>query len=87
MNKVATFQIGKNGITATVLQTLARMLEDHKFIRIAALPASGRDRSSIKTMADALVTQLIPLGVTCSYTVIGFTIILRKHVNLQPKKK
>ena len=76
MNKVATFQIGKNGITANVLQTLTRMLETHKFIRIAALQASGRNRESIKTMADSLVSQL---PIPCTYTVIGFTIILRKR--------
>ncbi|MBM3230198.1 hypothetical protein FJZ22_00890 [Candidatus Pacearchaeota archaeon] len=76
MNKVATFQIGKNGISTTVLQTLTRMLETHKFIRIAALQASGRTRDSIKTMADSLVNQL---PVSCTYTIIGFTIILRKR--------
>ena len=76
MNKVATFQIGKKGITANVLQTLTRMLETHKFIRIAALQSSGRNRESIKTMADSLVNQLL---FPCTYTIIGFTIILRKR--------
>lgn len=84
MNKVATFQIGKNGITPTVLQTLTRMLETHKFIRIAALQASGRNRESIKAMADSLIHQL---PVKCTYTIIGFTIILRKRTSTDDKSR
>ena len=88
MNKIATFQIGKAGVTPSLCATLARMLETHKFIRIATLPASGRNRTSIKTMADTLLTQLSSVGVTCTYTVIGFTIVLRKHVaQTKPQKR
>ena len=81
MNKVATFQIGKSGITAGVLGTLTRMLETHKFIRISALPASGRNRATITTMADSLINQL---PIPCTYTIIGFTIIIRKRA--EPSK-
>lgn len=82
MNKVATFQIGKAGITPTVCATLSRMLETHKFIRISALPASGRNRDSIKHMAEQLVHNLTE---PCSTSIIGFTIVLRKHAARKEK--
>ncbi len=76
MNTVARFQIGKAGITEGVLAALTELLHAHKFIRISALQNSGRDRVLIKAMAEQLVSQL---PITCSYKVIGFTIVLRKH--------
>lgn len=81
MNKIAHFQIGKGGITPNVCATLSRMLETHKFIRIATLPSSGRNRESIKLMAEQLVKQLAE---PCSTSIIGFTIVLRKHAS-QPR--
>ena len=76
MNQVARFQIGKAGISPGVITTLATLLQTHKFIRISALKNSGRDRDSIKAMAEQLIAQL---PWPCSYKVIGFTIVLRKH--------
>lgn len=69
-------QIGKAGVTPAVVTQLNRMLEHHKHIRISLLPASGRNRESIHTMADALIRQL---AVPCDYRIIGFTIALRKR--------
>lgn len=78
-----TFQIGKAGITPSVIEQLNHILEHHKHIRISALPASGRNRESIKKMAETLVASL---ATPCEFRVIGFTIALRKRAS-QPNKK
>lgn len=87
MNKITTFQIGKEGITAGTIQGLTLRLVTHKFIRISVLKASGRDKSSIKTMAESLIKQL---PYPCTTSIIGFTIILRKrsaHIRDIPSAK
>ena len=77
MNKVTTLQIGKGAITPGSIAALSLRLKTHKFIRITVLKASGRTREKMKEIADSLIHQLPE---RCSYTIIGFTIILRKHV-------
>ena len=79
-----TFQIGKAGVTPAVIEQLNRILEHHKHIRISALPASGRTRHSMQTMAVSLVAAL---QATCEYRIIGFTIALRKRSLRQKSRK
>lgn len=82
MNSVATFQIGKSGITPGVIQAINKMLEHHKHIRISTLKSSGRNRDSIKEMANSLASQL---SFNCEYRVIGFTIALRRTAQSSKK--
>lgn len=79
---ISKFQIGKFGITPGVLSALSMALKNHKQIRISVLKSSGRDRESIKTMAQEIVDKLEE---NCDYKIIGFTIILIKKGS--PKKK
>ncbi len=81
-NQIASFQIGKNGINSGIVTTLDNLLETHKHIRISVLKSSGRDRSSIKTMAKDLVSKL---KYNCACKIIGFTIVLRRSINAQAK--
>ena len=78
MNNVIGFQIGKAGVTLGVVQQLNHLLEYHKHIRISVLAASGRDRASIRALAEFLVSQL---SFPCVYTIIGFTIVLRRRMH------
>lgn len=80
--RMTKFQIGKFGITPGVIESLSLALKNHKQIRISVLKASGRDRESIKTMANELISKLEE---NCDYKIIGFTIILIKKGS--PKKK
>lgn len=68
--------LGKAGLTPAFIAQLDAMLEHHKHLRIAALPSSGRNRSSIKDMAEHICTRLT---CPCDYTIIGFTIVLRRR--------
>ena len=70
-----TFQIGKNGISDQVANKLDDMLKIHKHIRISLLKSSGRNRENSEEMAKNLVSKL---KTPCKYTLIGFTIALRR---------
>ncbi len=72
------FQIGKNGVTDGVIESLNLSFKHHKTIRIAMLKSSTRDRNKIRLMADELVSRL---GKNYTCKIIGFTVILRKHKN------
>jgi len=71
----AQFQIGKNGVTPGVIESLSLMLKSHRQIRVAALPSSGRDRKNIEDMALEIQSEL---PVKCNFKIIGFKIILTK---------
>ena len=76
------FQIGKNGINEGVLDSLLLMFKMHKQIRISALKSSGRNRESIEQMAQELSEKLKQKSsYAFSYKIIGFTIIMRKHLS------
>lgn len=73
---VPTCTIGKAGLTAGVVSSLTLALKTHKHVRVSFLPSSGRNRTTMKLVAQQLVA-LLP--VPCEYTIIGFTIALRKR--------
>ena len=75
MNKTTKFQIGKNGITQGVIESLSLMLKNHRQIRISVLKSSGRDRENIEKMALEIQKQL---DIKCDFIILGFTIILTK---------
>ena len=69
------FQIGKNGITTGVIESLNLSLKTHNQIRISVLKSADRDKNKIREMADSITEQLT---YKCNYKIIGFTIILRR---------
>lgn len=73
------FQIGKNGITEGTIESLSLAFKNHKVARVSVLKSSGRDRDSIKKMAEELCEKLKIDDLTFSFKIIGFTIILRRH--------
>lgn len=70
-----TFQIGKNGISESVVQTLNSMLEKHKHIRISFLKSSGRNKENLNDMVQELVSKL---NCSTQNRIIGFTVALRR---------
>jgi RNA-binding protein YhbY len=76
----AKFQIGKNGITPGVIDSLSLVFKAHKQVRVATLKSSGRNRDSIEKIALDLSSKLSEkLGGVFNHTVIGFTIILTHY--------
>jgi len=80
MNSVqARFQIGKQGITLGVIESLHLAFKTHKTLRVSFLKSSGRNKSTIIQMADDLCIKLKTEKNNFSYRKIGFTIILKRH--------
>ncbi|MBS3089854.1 YhbY family RNA-binding protein [Candidatus Pacearchaeota archaeon] len=78
MSSIAKFQVGKSGITPSIVRTLNNLLEYHRIVRISVLRSSGRDRVSIREMAKKLLSSL---DKTCKARIIGFTIVLIRQQN------
>jgi RNA-binding protein YhbY len=75
----AQFQIGKNGITEGTIDALANLIQNYQQIRISVLKSSGRDRNSIREMADELCQKLkAKTQKGFLYKIVGFTIILKR---------
>lgn len=72
---VLKFQIGKNGITPNVIESLSLAFKKHKQVRISVLKSAVRDKERVKEMAEEIKNAL---GENYAYRVIGFTIIMRK---------
>lgn len=72
----AKFQIGKNGVTENVVNTLNNCLKTHSSVRISLLQGAKRDRESILNMVEDLRKGL---NYPFSVTKIGFTLILKKQ--------
>jgi RNA-binding protein YhbY len=71
---LAKFQIGKNGLTEGVLESLQMALKHHKQVRISVLKSACRDRKELTKMAEELASKL-PVK---NHRIIGYTIILIK---------
>jgi RNA-binding protein YhbY len=71
---LSKFQIGKNGLTEGVLQSLSQDLKYHKQIRVSVLKAACRDRKELDNLAAKLKEKL-PVK---NCRIIGYTIILIK---------
>ncbi len=69
------FQIGKNGITDGVIDSLNLSFKNHKQIRISVLKNAARDKNKVRELADELIEKL---GGGYKSVIIGFTIVLRK---------
>lgn len=78
------FQIGKAGVNSAVIEQLNRLLEHHKHIRITLLPSSGRNRTTIRQIAEELTGSV---SFSCEYRIIGFTIALRKKSSTSKERK
>ena len=76
------FQIGKNGLTEGVLESLAMSFKTHKTVRIHLLKNAHEDRDSKKEKffwADKTADEIVKkLGGNFTYKILGFTIIMRR---------
>lgn len=70
------YQIGKQGLTEGVVESLKTAFKHHKIIRISVLKSSGRDRNSILDLAKEISDKVS--GGKYVHKVIGFTIIMRR---------
>ena len=73
---IASFQIGKNGLTKGVLESLDLALKHHKQVRVAVLKSATRDRKQLQDLANQIQSKLKTKTTT---RIIGYTIIVVKN--------
>jgi RNA-binding protein YhbY len=81
--KQTEIQIGKNGLTAAVIENLRKSFETHTAIKVSVLKSAGHEKNKVKEMADRIIADF---GNKFTYRILGFTIILRKWRKEQDKK-
>jgi len=72
---VAKFQIGKQGLTEGVLESLKMALKNHKQVRISILKSTGRDKNKMEEIVTELKGKIPGKN---NYRILGFTIIIIK---------
>lgn len=75
---LAKFQIGKNGITDGVIDSLSLALKNHKQVRVSVLKSFCRDRQHLDEIVEEIKKKV---SHPVSAKVIGYTIILIKQKN------
>ena len=81
IHSTSKFQIGRQGLTEGVIESILLTFKNHKQLRISVLKSSGRDRNSIQKIALA-IREKLPFR--SNIRIIGFTIVITK---LGPIKK
>lgn len=74
-HNLAKFQLGKNGITEGVVESLTNSFKHHKQVRVSVLKSLCRDQKELKELAEDLASK-IPHKL--AVRTIGYTIILIK---------
>ena len=69
------FQIGKNGVTRGIIESLDLIFKNRKHVRISVLKSGTRDRKKIKEIAEEISDKL---DSNYKYKIIGFTIVMRR---------
>jgi len=76
MNKgQATLQIGKNGLTAGVIENIKTFFKTREAVKICMLKSAGHNREKVREIAKKIQGAL---GDKFTYRIVGFTIFLKK---------
>lgn len=79
MGEMIKMQIGKNGLTDSYVEGLAKTFKKHDLIKISVLKSALRDREELKEMAEELCSKLKKIeNKDFTYRAIGYTLIIRK---------
>lgn len=75
MQLISTIQVGKNGISENLIETLKSHFKKHQNVKVVFLKNSGRDKAKVKKVANEIVENL---GKNYTYRILGFTIFIKK---------
>lgn len=70
------FQIGKNGVNEGTISSLALAFKTHQVVRISVLRSLAPTKDKAREIADEIAGKLEG---KYKYSIIGFTIIMRKQ--------
>ena len=75
MRLITSIQIGKNGVSDNLVETLKSHFKNHINVKVVLLKSFSRDKSKIKKTAEEIVNEL---GNNYTYRILGFTIFIKK---------
>ena len=75
MREIVRMQIGKNGLTESLVNQLKVMFEKESIIKVSLLKASTRNREEAKEIGEELIKKL---GPNYTYKKIGYTLVVQK---------
>ena len=75
---LAKFQIGKQGLTDGVMNSLKMALQNHRQVRISVLKSCCRDKTELKKIADKIKSEM---PCKLKVRIIGYTLVLVKLSN------
>ena len=70
-----TMQIGKNGLTSEIIESIKFAFKERESIRVSVLKSALKERERIKETEEKILEKL---GNKFTSRIIGFTIVLRK---------
>ncbi len=70
-----TIQIGKNGLTSGIIQTIKNAFKTRKNVKIQLLKSAGHTKQKTQEIADEIIQKL---GKKYTYKILGFSIFLKK---------
>ncbi len=75
MKQISTIQIGKNGVSDNLIETIKVHFKHYQNIKVVFLKNFGRDKNKIKKQAEEIINIL---GNNYTYRIIGFIMIIKK---------
>jgi len=75
MRMITSIQMGKNGVSGNLIETLKSHFKNHINVKVAFLKNFSRDKNKIKKTAEEIVNEL---GKNYTYRVLGFTVFIKK---------
>ena len=80
---ISKFQIGKQGLTTGVIESLKNDLKSHKQVRVSILKSAEKERTDVNAVAKEIDDSLTPFY-KLAIRKIGYTIIITKLKDKKP---
>jgi len=75
MSNLVRLQLGKKGLTEEFISDLNKRFKEAESIRISLLKTATRNKEEMKQWAEKMINNL---GKNYTYTLVGYTIVIRK---------
>ena len=75
MHRFANIQLGKNGVTPNLIETLKNHFKNYENVKISILKSARHDKTKVKEYSEQILEKL---GRRYTAKTIGFTIVVKK---------
>ena len=72
---IPAIQIGKNGLSENIIESIKSHFKNHQNIKLVFLRNSLRDKNSVRKSSEEIIEKL---GKNYTYRIVGFTVFIKK---------